>query len=175
MSLQYRFTGTIYALQLRPSFFYQRSEGTGSGGAFNYGVQGYTVFPIFRLYPLENEFMKFYMQIGVGYGHVDGNIEENNSTAPTHGSVNFSGGAFGSLLGLGAEFCYSNVHCFSFEGNYRYLNYARVLATSTSGSFNTSGGSLSQYGKGQEVELDGQDLSANMSGLVAMMGYAYWF
>lgn len=174
LSLQYRFTGTIYAVQIRPSYFYEKQDGTGTAGAFKYGLSGYTIFPIFRLYPLENEFMRFFLQLGAGYGHVDGSIEE-NSSATGHGAVSFSGNSFGSMLGLGAEFCYANVHCFSVEGNYRYLSYERLVAKSSDGSFNSAGGSLSQYGAGQEIELDGQDLSAKMGGLVLLMGYTYYF
>lgn len=173
VSLQYRFSGTIYALQLRPSYFYQKQSGKGSGGAFKYGLTGFTIFPIFRLYPLENEYMRFFMQLGLGYGRVMGNIEENNTAAPTHGSVDFDGGAFGSLAGLGAEFCYEKVHCFSLEGTYRYLTYERVIASSANGAFAT--GSLDQAANDKEVEVDGADLSARMGGLIFMMGYTYSF
>jgi opacity protein-like surface antigen len=168
----YRFSGTMYAIQLRPSYYYQQENGSGAGGAYKYGVKGYTVFPIFRLYPLENEFMKFYLQIGLGYGRVNGSIIENSKTSGA-ASVDFSGGAFGSLTGLGAEFCLTANHCFSLEANYRYLTFDRLLADSSSGTFASN--SLSQYGANQEVELDGEDLSVRMGGLIFMEGYTYWF
>ena len=173
VSMMYRFQGTIFAAQLRPSFFYQNQSGSGNGGAFDYGLTGYSIMPILRLYPLENPFMKFYMQFGLGYGRVSGSIEENNTAAPTHGKVDFSGGAFGSMAGLGAEFCFRPQHCISFEGNYRYMNFERLLAGNVSGSFATN--SLSQATKGQEVELDSADLAVRMGGLMFMAGYNYWF
>ena len=48
---------------LRFSAEYQKEDGTGSDGTYSYSVTGWTVFPMLRLYPLENEFMKFYMQM----------------------------------------------------------------------------------------------------------------
>lgn len=163
----YRFSGSIYQLQLRPSYFYQSEEGTGASGAHEYSVTGFTVFPIFRLYPLENDFMKFFMQIGLGYGRANTDIKEGSFTAKG------AGGAFGSLVGLGAEFCFTENHCIDFEGNYRYLTMERNIATSVNGTPGT--GSLSQAGKDQELELDNTDLAARFTGLQFLMGYTMYF
>jgi hypothetical protein len=165
--IMYRFSNPLYALQLRPSYYYQVEEGSGGSGGFNYSLTGFTLFPILRLYPLENEFMKFYMQAGVGYGMINGKIEEGTA------KVEFSGGAFGTMAGMGAEFCFNASHCLSFEGDYRYLTFQRFTADSSSGTF--AADSLTQYSKGSEIEMDNSDVSARMGGLMFMAGYTMWF
>ncbi|MEK7358481.1 MAG: hypothetical protein AAB250_18700 [Bdellovibrionota bacterium] len=163
----YRFDGSVIALLFRPTFFYQKTDGSGTGGSFNYGVTGFTFFPILRIIPLENDWLKFFMQVGVGYGRANGSIEE--ATA----KVEFEGDAFGSQAGLGAEFCYTANHCGTIEGNYRYLTMSRTTATSASGTF--AADSLSQATAGQEVEMDATDLAMRMSGLQFLIGYTYNF
>ncbi len=167
---QYRFDGTIYALHIRPTYFYARQDGSGSAGSYTYGVTGYTIFPMLKLYPLENNFMKFYMQLGLGYGSANGMITEG---AGNH--VDFTSGGFGTEVGLGAELCLTSSQCISAEGNYRYLNFNRSVVTKSSGTFNASNGSLTQYGKGQELELDNSDLAIRMGGLMFMFGYYLYF
>ena len=163
----YRFDGSVIALLFRPSFFYQKSDGSGGGSPYNYGVTGFTFFPIMRVIPLENDWLKFFMQVGVGYGRANGSIEEGTAKAE------FVGDAFGSQAGLGAEFCYTANHCATIEGNYRYLKMDRNTVTSTSGTF--AADSLSQYGEGREVEMDASDLAVRMSGLQFLVGYTYNF
>ena len=163
----YRFDGTMIAILLRPSYFYEKTTGSGTGGGFNYGVTGFSVFPMLRIYPLENDFLKFFLQVGVGYGKTTSSIEEAGS------KVEFSGDAFGSMAGLGAEFCFAANHCAVVESNYRYVRIERNIATSSTGSFASN--SLSQYANGQEVELDGSDLGTRMSGLQFLGGYTYRF
>lgn len=164
----YRFDSSIYAIQIRPMYFYQRTDGSGSPGQYTYAVQGWTVFPILRLYPMENDIMKFFLQIGMGYGQVTGHVSEGQGVSATFGS-----GAFGTMVGMGAEFCFSPQSCFSFEGNYRYLDFIRNIVTASSGTFASN--SLSQYGVGQEAELDNNDVDLRMSGLQMLAGYTYWF
>ena len=164
---QYRFSGTMFALQLRPSFFYQNESGNGTSGKFEYGLTGFTFFPIFRLYPLESDFIKFYMQLGLGYGRADSEIQEGTA------SVKAVGGAFGSITGLGAEFAFSPNHSITFEGNYRYLTMERNIAKSTSGTF--ANNSLSQAEKDRELELDDVDFAIRLSGLQFIFGYTYTF
>ncbi len=164
--LNYRFSGTMYALHFRPSYFYQKETGKGATGSFDMAVTGWTVFPMLRLYPLENAFMKFYMQFGLGYGRMNGEINQG-----TGNKVEFASGTFGTAVGLGAEFCFTANHCANLEGTYRYLSYDRSLVTSSSGS----NGELSSIGKGNEIEMDGADLSVSMSGLMFMAGYTFWF
>lgn len=163
----YRFSGTMFALQFRPSYFYQVQDGSGSGQSYDYELTGFTIFPIFRLYPLESDIMKFYMQAGLGYGRINGKIKEADA------SVEFAGGGFGSIVGLGSEFCFTPNHCLMVEGNYRYLTIERLRATGASGSFRSD--SLSQAQKGQEVELDNNDVSVRMGGLMFVAGYTAWF
>lgn len=166
----YRFNGSIIALLFRPSFFYQKSEGTGSSGNFNYSNIGFTIFPIGRIYPLENEFMKFFMQFGLGYGRSNGSIEEGSAKAE------FVGDAFGTVFGLGSEFCYAGTHCLVVEGNYRYLTIERNIATSVTGTFSsTSPASLSQAEIHKEIEMDSTDLHVKMSGLQFLLGYSFYF
>lgn len=160
----YRLQGSSYALIIRPSYFTQSSNGSGTDGSYNYGVSGLTLFPILRLTPLENDFMKFFMNIGVGYGTATTKIEEASAKATAVGS------AFGSLVGLGAEFCLTASSCFSVEGNYRYLLMERNLIDSTSGTFNAGSG-IYAPGTNKELELDGFDFQTRMSGLQFLFGY----
>jgi hypothetical protein len=164
----YRFNGSIIAVLFRPSYFYQQSKGSGGGSSYNYGVNGFTFFPMLRLYPLENDMMKFFMNFGIGYGRSSGTIEEGAN------KIDFAGDAFGTLLGLGAEFCY-DAHCLAVEGNYRYLKMERNIAGDVTGDFSTAGNSLSRASKNKEVEMDGTDLAVRMSGLQMLVGYVYHF
>ncbi len=170
---QYRFSGTMFAVQFRPSYFYQSSSGTGgtegSGydGKYSYTLQGFTVFPALRIYPLESSFMRFFMQFGIGYGRLSGTFQEAGA------SVSFAGGAFGTLVGMGAEFCFTDNHCLNIEGNLRYLPIERNISSSSSGTFASD--SLTQYGSDQEVEFSNQDLKTSMSGVQGIVAYAYKF
>lgn len=166
----YRFSGSMFALLFRPSYFTQKSTGSATGGAkYNYELSGWTFFPMFRLIPLENSFLKFYMQIGVGYGKLTGKIRENDS------SIEFSGGNFGGTTGLGAEFCFFDNHCFNLEGNFRYLPFERNKASSVSSNAAWGTGSLTNAVEGEEVELNNRDLGTTMSGVLATLGYTYYF
>ncbi len=165
----YRFDGSMIAFQLRPTFFYQSEDGAGASGKFEYSVIGFTFFPSLRLYPLENEFMKFFMQFGLGYGRANSQIKEGPN------DVKFAGGAFGTLMGMGAEFCFSPSHCLSVEGNVRYLVIERNIASSVSGDFTTSANSVSQAEQKKEVEFDGSDLATRMSGIQFLLGYTFYF
>ena len=96
------------------------------------------------------------------------------STTKLTSVADFTAGGFGSLIGLGAEFCVTPSSCFNFEGNYRYLVFDRNIVTGSAGAFANSG-SLSQYGKGQELEMNNSDVATRMSGLMFLAGYTYWF
>jgi hypothetical protein len=111
--------------------------------------------------------MKFYIQAGLGYGELKGEVIEAGAIAA------FKGSTFGSMIGLGAELCVAPSHCFNFEGNYRYMTVDKSLVTDSSGTFASN--SLSQYGPNQELEIDGHDLATKMGGLVLLTGYTYWF
>lgn len=167
VSYTYRFSGTVFALHFRPSYFYQVQDGSGNLGSYKYDLQGYTIFPMFRLYPMENDFMKFFMQIGLGYGQLNGKIQEGPSSAK------FSGGGFGTMVGMGTEFCFSPNHCLSLEGDYRYLTMQRNIVDSTTNDFQSD--SIANNGNGSELETDGADLATRMGGLMFMLGYQMWF
>lgn len=164
---QYRFSGTMFAIQFRPSYFMQQSTGSGVSGSFDYKLSGFTFFPALRLYPLENSFLKFFMQVGVGYGRLSASVEEAGN------SVDFSSGNFGAMGGLGAEFCFTDNHCMILEGNMRYLPFERNKATSFSGTF--ADDSIDNQGNKKEVEIDNEDLGTTMSGFQAVLGYSYTF
>lgn len=164
--MTYRFDSTIFAFQLRPSYFYQSEDGSGDEGSYEMAVTGWTVFPLLRLYPLENESMKFYMQFGLGYGRMMGEINEGAGN-----NVKFESGSFGTVVGMGAEFCFTVNHCINLEGDYRYLNFERSLVMKSSGTFEH----LTSYDKGAEIEMDDRDLTVRMGGLMFMGGYTYWF
>lgn len=169
--LEYRFG--LFAIHFRPSFFYQSEEGSKGAGKFNYSVVGYTFFPMLRLYMLENSFIKAFSQFGIGFGMVDGSIEEENATNDGQATVDFSAFNTGYMFGLGFEFCFTGNHCASIEGNYRFLDFERVVADSGTGGF--ASGSLSQGQKGMEIELDDNDLLVKLGGIQGLIGYAYHF
>ncbi|WP_413568645.1 hypothetical protein ACLWBD_14160 [Bdellovibrio sp. HCB117] len=161
----YRFSGTMYAFVFRPSYFMQKTDGSNS---YKYELTGYTVFPIFRLYPLENSFIKFYMQTGLGYGSLNGSI-----TAGAN-NLDFKGSAFGAMGGIGAEFCFTDTHCLTVEGNMRYMPIERNVSTGG----NCTGGTIpgiSQCGDGSEVERGNSDLRTTMSGVQGLIGYTMNF
>ncbi len=166
---QYRFSGTMFAIMVRPSYFMQSQKGKGTSGGFDYVLSGWTLFPMFKMIPLENSFIKFFMQTGVGYGSMSGMISEAGSM------VTFKTGSFGGVLGLGAEFCFTDEHCMSLEGNMRYLPFERNIATDVVTGNGFAAGSLTNAVKGQEVELNNRDLGTTMSGMLATIGYVYNF
>lgn len=164
--LTFRFANDFVALQLRPSLISQSSSGTGTDGAHSYKLNGLAVFPIMRIIPLSNEFIDFYLQGGLGYGKVDGTIENGATNAK------FSGSGFGTQIGLGAEFCFVPDHCFNVEGNYRYLPISRNIVTSGTG---TPAG-LSQPIADRELEdASGMDVATTLSGVSGMLSYTYNF
>lgn len=162
---QYRFSGTMFAMAFRPSYVMQSATGSGADGSYDYKLSGMTVFPLFRIYPLENSFIKFYMQTGLGYGRMSGDF-----TAGTN-SVEFAGSAFGAMGGLGVDFCFTPEHCLTIEGNLRYLPIERNLASTASGTVP----GLSQSTSNQEVEINSNDLKTTMSGIQGIIGYTMNF
>jgi hypothetical protein len=162
---QYRFSGTIFAMLFRPSYVMQSTTGSGTGGSYDYKLSGYTFFPMLKLIPLENSFIKFFMQIGLGYGHLGGDVTQGAN------KISFSGGAFGAIGGLGADFCFTPNHCLTIEGNLRYLPIERNIASSATGTFNN----LTNASSGQEVEIGGSDLKTTLSGIQGIMAYTLNF
>jgi hypothetical protein len=165
----YRFSGSMFELQFRPSYFSQSSTGSGTGGNYDYKLTGFTFFPILRLYPLESSFIKFFLQAGLGYGRLSGSITEASA------NVDFAGGAFGAIGGLGAEFCFTPNHCVVIEGNMRYLPIDRNIVSSSSGTFSSPNSLITQYGSEQELEFSNQDLKTTMSGIQGILAYTYHF
>lgn len=162
---QYRFSGTIFAIAFRPSYVMQSATGSGGGNSYNYKLSGFTFFPMFRLYPLENSFIKFFMQTGLGYGSLSGDINAGGN------SIAFNGSAFGAMGGLGVDFCFTPNHCLTIEGNIRYLPMERNVASSASGTVP----GLSQSASGQEVEIGGGDLKTTLSGIQGSLAYTLVF
>lgn len=155
----YRFSSSIFALQFRPSYFMQE--------AGDYNLKGFTVFPLLKIFPLENNFIKFFLQTGLGYGSLKGSISQANGS-----SVDFSGGAFGAIFGLGANFCFAGSHCVGIEGNFRYLPVERNIVKSVSGA--PTNFSTTPAG-GQELEIDNHDVKTTMSGIQGGLSYNYMF
>lgn len=164
---QYRFGGTMFAFQFRPSYFSQTSGGNG----YDIKLTGFTAFPMLKLIPLENSFIKFFLQTGIGYGSLSGQLSEGGNGA----SVGFSGSAFGTIAGLGAEFCFTPSHCMVVEGNLRYLPIQRNIVTSSSGTSNSGASGLTQYSKDNELELANSDLKTTMSGIQGGVSYSFAF
>jgi hypothetical protein len=163
----YRPPSSMIEWLLRPSYFYQKTTGSNSGGSYDYGVTGFTLFPLARIIPLENNFMKFYVQGGIGYGRAYGKVQEADA------SIEMQGDAYGSQVGLGLEFCYESTHCLTVESNYRYMKMARNFATAASGTFDSS--SITQALVNSEVEMSGYDLALQMGGLQFALGYTAHF
>ncbi len=55
----YRFSSTMFSMVLRPGYFTQSTTGSGTGGSYDYALSGFSFFPMLRLTPLENSFIKF--------------------------------------------------------------------------------------------------------------------
>lgn len=164
--LTFRFASGMLAVQVRPSLFSQSSTGSGSDGSHEYKLDGYTIFPLFRYIPLSNDFIDFYIQGGLGYGSLNGKVSNGATNA------SFSGSAFGTQFGLGAEFCFLPDHCFNIEGNYRYMPISRNIVSSASGL--PSG--VSQASPDKELEdLNGTDIPTTLSGISGIIGYTYNF
>lgn len=162
----FRFTGTMFALVFRPSYFTQSGDGSGATvGNYEHSLSGFTVFPLLRIYPLESSFIRMFMQAGVGYGSLKGSVSEGAN------SMKYSGSAFGAQAGLGADFCFTENHCMTVEGNLRYLPIARNLASSVTGTLS----GFTQTQSGREVEYDNNDLSTTMSGVQGVLAYTYIF
>ncbi|MBC7458153.1 MAG: outer membrane beta-barrel protein [Bdellovibrionaceae bacterium] len=163
----YRFANNIVALQIRPTFFSQTSKGNGTGGAFDYSLDGYSVFPLIRFIPLSNDIIDFYIQAGLGYGKLDGSI--------TNGArkVSFGGSSFGTQVGIGAEFCFWPEHCFGLEGNYRYLPIERNKVLSASGALPDG---IGQASPNHELENNsGDDVGTKLSGVSGVVTYSFNF
>lgn len=155
----YRFSSSMFALQFRPGYFMQE--------AGDYSLKGFTVFPMLKIYPLENNFIKFFLQTGLGYGTLKGEVGYANGA-----SVDFSGSAFGAIFGLGANFCFAGSHCIGVEGNFRYLPIERNIVKSTSGNatnFSTAPAAS------QELEINGHDVKTTMSGIQGGLSYNFMF
>ncbi len=162
----FRFTGTMFALVFRPSYF--TASGTGTGptvGDYEHTLTGYTFFPLIRLYPLESNFIRFFMQFGVGVGYLKGTVKQGSA------NMAYSGSNFGAQAGLGADFCFTENHCLTIEGNVRYLPIERNVADSVSGTFN----GFSQALVSREVEYDQNDMTTTMSGIQGVLAYTYVF
>lgn len=158
---EYRFSGTMFSLMFRPSYFTQ----TASGGGVEAKLTGYTFFPFLRLYPLESNFIRFFMQIGLGYGSLSTELSNSNNSS----SGTFDGSNFGATAGLGAQFCFTTSHCAVIEGNVRYLPIDR----NTGSASGTLGGKITQTAG--ELEINSKDLGTTLSGIQGILGYKLYF
>ncbi|MCC6276606.1 MAG: hypothetical protein IT289_01680 [Oligoflexia bacterium] len=176
MFLQKRFSQSIVAIQLRPSYLFNTVSGNGGSGAnagtYSYKISGYTIMPLLRVHILESSSIKLFIQGGVGWGKLDSEIQEASA------SVKFSGSNYGFQGGVGVDWCFgtSGRHCLITEGNVRYLYIERNIASSVGGTFSSgANGSLSQAANGREVEIDSKDFGTTFSGIQAFVGYRFAF
>lgn len=165
----FRFANGFTAVQLRPSYFQQKTSGSGTDGAHNYELTGFTIFPMARIIPLSNSFIDFYLQAGLGYGKLDGTIRNGSRSA------NFSGSAFGAQAGLGAEFCFVPSHCVAVEGNYRYLPIERNIVSSGTGPGNLPYGTTQASADGELEDANGRDVATTLSGVSGIISYVFNF
>ncbi len=161
LDYQTRFTGSIYALQFRPSYFTQSSSGSG----YDVKLNGYTFFPMLRIYALENAFIHFFFQTGIGYGKLNGSMN-----GPL-GSISWSGESFGLMGGIGAEFMMTSDQAIVVEGNLRYMPIPRNIASSVSGTPTN----FSRSSSGYELETNFHDVQTSMSGFQGLIGYQLMF
>lgn len=159
LEFEYRFTGSMFALGFRPSYFTQSA----SGGGVEVNLTGITAFPLLRLYPLESDYLRLYFQVGVGYGNVTAKLS--NST----GSGTYDGNTYGGMAGVGVQFCLTDSSCFSLEGNGRYLPIQPVT-----GSGNTLGGPGTSRTNG-ELERNNSDVAITLGGFQAALFYQFHF
>lgn len=162
----FRFSNGFVAIQLRPTYFTQSESGSGTAGSYSYSLNGFTVFPLVRIIPLSNDLIDFYMQAGLGYGKMNGDITNGPS------KISFTGSNFGAQAGLGADFCFIPDHCFGIEGNYKYLPIQRNMVTTASGGLSNN---ISQATVDQEFEVSGSDLATQFSGISGTVSYTYNF
>lgn len=163
----YRFANNIVALQIRPTMFSQSAKGAGTGGAYDYELKGFSVFPLIRFIPLSNDIIDFYIQGGLGYGKLDGSIKNGAR------KVEFGGSSFGTQVGVGADFCFLPEHCFGVEGNYRYLPVERNKVTSSSGALPDG---IGQGSVNHELEnTSGDDVGTKLSGITGVVTYSFNF
>jgi len=166
----FRFSGSMFGLAFRPSYFTASSSGSGATvGDYKHELTGYTFFPLLRLYPLENNFIKFFMQAGVGYGYLKGKLTQGAS------SLEYSGSNFGAQAGLGAEFCFTDSQCIGIEGNVRYLPIERNSVDTATGTNLVGTSGLTQASAGRELEYDNNDLATTMSGIQGVISYIFNF
>jgi len=123
---------------------------------------------MFRMYALENSFIHFFLQGGVGYGNLTGNITAASKT------LEYNGSAFGAVTGIGVDFCFSPSHCLTVEGNVRYLPIDRNISSGGNCTDGTIPG-VSQCGGTAEIERSGNDLRTTMSGVQGVLGYTFNF
>lgn len=165
--LTFTFSSGLVALQLRPSYFTQSSMGSGPSGDYDYKLTGFSFFPLVRIIPLSNDIIDFYIQGGLGYGELKGDV-----TNGTGNNVSFKGSGFGLQVGLGANFCMTASHCFGVEGNYRYLPISRNIVDSSSGTISGT----TQIAPNKELEgADGNDVGTSMSGVGGTLSYVFNF
>ncbi len=151
----------------RPSMMSQSTDGACGTGNCKYEVNGVAFFPMIRMVPLENDVIKLFFQIGLGYGQMQGKISQPG------GSVKFKGSAFGAIGGLGVDFCFTEASCIAVEGNLRYLPIERNLITS--GSTTGLNGVNTGSNNGDEIEANSKDLGTTMSGLQGLISYTIMF
>jgi len=160
------FSNGYVAIQLRPTLFTQSESGSGLLGSYNYSLNGFTFFPLVRLIPLSNDIIDFYIQGGLGYGKLNGDMTNGLS------KISFSGSNFGAQIGLGADFCFLPNHCFGVEGNYKYLPIQRNITSSASGGLTNN---ITQAAADQELEVNGSDMATQLTGISGVLSYIFNF
>ncbi len=163
----FHFANNTVALQIRPAYFTQSATGSGTDGNYDYKLTGFSVFPLVRLIPLSNDIIDFYVQGGLGYAQLNGDI--------TNGvrNTSFTGKGFGLQVGLGADFYFVPEQCFGIEGNYRYLPMERNIVR--------NGSAAAPYGASQSIsgreleDTSGNDVATTMSGISGTVSYTFNF
>ena len=99
----------------------------------------------------------------MGYGRLSG------SSSGPNGSVDWSGGAFGAMVGMGAEFCFTDSHCLNLEKKLKIFTHRKKLGVFKIG---TPSGFDTVTSDG-ELEKTLWMLKRLLSGLQGSIGYQF--
>lgn len=167
---QYRVDKSIWAFQFRPSYLFKGTDGSGGSGSldgkYEYDVSALIFAGLVKVYALESNYLRLYFLAGLNYGSMTTKIKEASFEAEASGSN------LGFQFGTGLEVTLGS-HGILLEACVRKLAIERNIVDSTSGTAESD--SVSQYGKGDELEFRDEDLGTTLSGVQIQLGYAYYF
>jgi hypothetical protein len=147
---------------LNADFLIATTTGTnGSAEPFDYSDLGVMSQIFVRLYFLEDSSFATYIQAGTGAAFSSGTIKEQSNEVKYSGHDNMFSFAFGFDIYASSKWS------INLEAGYRMAKIDRLTVSEITGSFS----SLTQTGKGQELEVANRDFNTDYSGLVISLGF----